>query len=276
MMKKWLLLMMFSILLFGCSEEATEIIEEEIPVRIAETKVELVEESYITIGEVISIETEELYLGEGNTIVEIFVEDGVQVMREDPLYSYKNLEDELIIQKAHQNGQVILHGNQGLIREGQLIMKIVNPNNKAVETMISSELYKQVTIGEEVMITLEDDTSLKGEIRSLSLETDPISKLHKTHIYFESEEVILGEYAELKFIVDSYEAVMVPSLAIVRKNGEKYIYQYVDDQVIKVAVETGLSSGEWIELVGMTESDFQYIISGQNFISQDDKIVVVE
>jgi hypothetical protein len=80
----------------------------------------------------------------------------------------------------------------------------------------------------------------------------------------------------LTFVIDTYEAVLVPSKAIVRKSGEKYIFQYDQGELVKVSVETGFSKGDWIEITNMDSADFEFVISGQNFISEFDKVVVVE
>jgi multidrug efflux pump subunit AcrA (membrane-fusion protein) len=276
-MKK-IFILLTVLFLMGCSEDAvTQPNEDEVPVRIATSKVEIVEETYVTIGEIISEYSNDIYLPQGSTITKLFVEEGDMVDSGDQLLSYMDTLGNMDTLMSNHIGQV----SEVAVRPGssarlEPVMRIVDPAVPAVKSMLSSELTKKLSVGTPVELKFEDETIIPGKVSYVSVEADPLSRLYETRVTFDYDEVLLGEFVELTFVMDSYEAVLVPSMAIVRKNGEKYIYQYIDDQLIKMNVETGLSSGEWIELIGVDKMQFDYVISGQNFVSLEDKIVVLE
>lgn len=275
MKKIWLLI--FVIFLMGCNETEQEAIQEEVPIRIAQTRIDYVEESYITIGEVISEKNDEYYLVQGTILQEVLVDEGQYITEGQALYTYMLPSGEILTESSRKDGQVsLIDLEPGLVQQNALVLRSVEPDKKVVETMISSELTKKVAIGDDVQLRFENNIEDIGVIKSVALEPDPFSKLYSTYIEFEDDAIVFGEYAEINFIVDEYEAVMVPSKAIVRKNGEKYIFKYEEGEVVKLLVETGLSKDEWIELVNVDSDQFDFVVSGQNFINQGDEVVVVD
>jgi multidrug efflux pump subunit AcrA (membrane-fusion protein) len=261
----------------GCNETEQEAIQEEVPIRIAQTRIDYVEESYITIGEVISEKNDEYYLVQGTILQEVLVDEGQYITEGQALYTYMLPSGEILTESSRKDGQVsLIDLEPGLVQQNALVLRSVEPDKKVVETMISSELTKKVAIGDDVQLRFENNIEDIGVIKSVALEPDPFSKLYSTYIEFEDDAIVFGEYAEINFIVDEYEAVMVPSKAIVRKNGEKYIFKYEEGEVVKLLVETGLSKDEWIELVNVDSDQFDFVVSGQNFINQGDEVVVVD
>jgi multidrug efflux pump subunit AcrA (membrane-fusion protein) len=279
-MKKMIILialLLAMLLMISCSDEPVqEQVRDQVPVRIATSKLDIVEELYVTIGEVISADSHDLYLPQGSIVITHHVKENEQVINGDLLFDYLTLEGELKSFYSSVEGQVSKVDNKtGVPVQNTPVMRIVDPEKLVVKSMLSSEFTKQISRGVSVELKFENDSILEGRVKMISPEPDTLSRLYETHIEFD-DEVLLGEFVEITFVLNSYEAMMVPSMAIVRKNGEKYIYQYIDDELLKTNVETGLSNGEWVELIGVDQEIFQYVISGQNFISQEDDILIFE
>jgi multidrug efflux pump subunit AcrA (membrane-fusion protein) len=262
--------------LVGCQSEVVEQVESDaVPVRVATTRVDFVEETYVTIGEIVPENSIELTLPAGAQVGEVYVVSG----------EYVDVGQKLLSYTLDGNAQMLLSTQQGLVSKiytgtGMMsmgpVIRLVDDTEKLVKTMLSSELQKKLSIGDAVEIVFNDGQLAEGEIIQLSPEAEAFSRLYETHIRLPESEVSYGEFVELRFITDRHEAILVPAKAIVRKSGEKYIYQYVDGELKKVMVETGLSKGDWIELANFEPMNFDFIISGQNFIADEDRFVVVD
>ena len=187
--------------------------------------------------------------------------------------------DDLLL-KSPINGQIAsLNVMVGEAARNQLAATIIDNSSLFVQTMVSGELKKSLIIGQEVRLSLEGiDELIHGKVCVINEIPDINSKLFEVHIKItEVVNVGVGDYSEVVFITKSYDANLVPSTAIVRKGIEKYVFTYDDEILKKVVLETGLSNGEWIEVITDELNALStIIIRGQNDLRVDDVIRIIE
>lgn len=161
---------------------------------------------------------------------------------------------------------------------GQLAMTIVDTDQLFVETYISSDLKKLLAIGDKVRLSLsgEDRDLHIGTIHEIKGLPDPATKLFEVLIEIdEAEAYIVGDYAEIEFILERYEATMVPTASIVRSGESKYVYIYEDDMLIKTLLEAGQSSDTWIEFKNRKDLG-QVVVLGQNQLAPSSEFELIE
>ncbi len=90
----------------------------------------------------------------------------------------------------------------------------------------------------------------------------------------QSDAYIIGDYVEIEFIIDRYDALMVPTKSIIRSGMNQYIYTYEDDVVDKLLVSTGLTKGEWVEIKDINDL-VSVVVRGQNQLTADSAVMVV-
>jgi multidrug efflux pump subunit AcrA (membrane-fusion protein) len=277
-MKYWILIILSVLFLVSCDAEEVQVtIQEEAPIRINSARMDFVEEKYSTIGEVIPYEVSEAFVNQGALITEMYVKENDFVSKGDLLFEY-NFNGQDFSYQSEQAGQISeINAKVNEVVIKQPVLRVVSSSDFYVEVMLTSETVKVLSQGDLVEVTLENNDTYQGELTLVALEADPVTRLYEGKItLLDDTDVVIGEYVRLTFVIDTYEAVLVPSKAIVRKSGEKYIFQYDQGELVKVSVETGFSKGDWIEITNMDSADFEFVISGQNFISEFDKVVVVE
>lgn len=155
------------------------------------------------------------------------------------------------------------------------IGEYINEDGPYFKTMISIDLKEKLENLQEAELRFNNGVIEKAVVHKISSTPDPLSRLYETKLKFNSAKVEIGDYAEIKFIINQYEAVLMPSKAIVRDGNEQYIYKYDNQKLERIVVETGLSLGNLIELKGF-ENNFYVVVSGQNFVSENDEIMIVE
>lgn len=277
-MKYWILIILSVLFLVSCDAEEVQVtIQEEAPIRINSARMDFVEEKYSTIGEVIPYEVSEAFVNQGALITEMYVKENDFVSKGELLFEY-NFNGQDFSYQSEQAGQISeINAKVNEVVIKQPVLRVVSSSDFYVEVMLTSETVKVLSQGDLVEVTLENNDTYQGELTLVALEADPVTRLYEGKItLLDDTDVVIGEYVRLTFVIDTYEAVLVPSKAIVRKSGEKYIFQYNQGELVKVNVETGFSKGDWIEITNMDSADFEFVISGQNFISEFDKVVVVE
>ena len=84
-----------------------------------------------------------------------------------------------------------------------------------------------------------------------------------------------GMLAEVSFITDSSSNTMIlPRDAVITKDGEVYVYVVENNIAKKVPVETGIESGENIEIISGLTTDMQVVVKGQTYITDGEEVNV--
>jgi RND family efflux transporter MFP subunit len=175
------------------------------------------------------------------------------------------------------NGQIAeVYIKEGDASQQQRAFTIVNNTVLHVSTMVSSDLIRLINLDDEVVINTDFDTSVIGVVRKISTLPDPQSKLYEVEITLpDNSDVSIGDFAEVIYTTTSYEAIVVPANAIVRKGISQYIWVYKENELVKQIVEVGLSKGDWIEIKNINEP-IEIIVSGQNIINESDAFIIVD
>jgi RND family efflux transporter MFP subunit len=170
------------------------------------------------------------------------------------------------------------------VKEGQAVgnqmaLSIVDDSSLYVKTYISSDLKKLVDTGDFAYVKLDgnEDNIQKGCINQINELPDMNTKLFEALICIEDfSQYIIGDFAEVEFVIDRYEALMIPTRSIIRSGVNEYIYTYKDGILEKILIETGQTKDEWIELKGYEHNPTQVVVKGQNQLNDDSQILIVE
>jgi RND family efflux transporter MFP subunit len=168
--------------------------------------------------------------------------------------------------------------NEGQQVNNQMVVSIVDQSVVYIKTFISSDLKRDVSLGDEVKIYVDGDKDNihYGKISKMNEIPDPNTKLFEVHIEAtDSYDYMIGEYTEIEYIIERYQAYMVPTDAIVRNSTSSYIFIVNDSVTSRLKVTPGLTKGNWIEITEINDS-FQVVTRGQNLIVDGQKVEVVQ
>ncbi|MDM8534659.1 efflux RND transporter periplasmic adaptor subunit [Clostridiaceae bacterium HSG29] len=170
------------------------------------------------------------------------------------------------ILKSTIDGEIAaIYFNEGQTLSNQMVISIIDQSKKYIKTFISSDLKRNLSIGNKVNIYVDGDKFNKhiGEISSIQEIPNKESKLFEIHIEAaDSYDYIIGEYIEVEYILEKYMANLIPTKAIVRNNTESYIFIIEDSKAKKIKVTTGLTKGDLVEIKDIDDS-LKVIYEGQ-------------
>lgn len=171
-----------------------------------------------------------------------------------------------------------VYAKVGQSASNQLALSIIDTSALYIETHISSDLKKQLQLGQSVRVKLDgQDTATEiGVIEEISDLPDQQTKMFQVLIHLPpSEAYIIGDYTEIEFILDRYEAVMVPTKSIVRSGADQYIYTYQDEVLTKELITTGLTKGDWVEVKEWMSLQ-PVVVRGQNQLTADAQVLLID
>lgn len=171
-----------------------------------------------------------------------------------------------------------VYAKEGQAANNQLGLTIIDDSQIYVRAYVTGSLKKLLTIDDIVRVKLDgsDDAIEESRIVEIKDIPDPNSKLFEVLIeIMDQETYIIGDYAEVEFIIETYSAIMAPTEAVIRKGSEQYIIIYQNDKLKEVKIEPGKTKDEWIE-VSNIYSLSEVVVRGQNQITSLEDFVIIE
>jgi len=193
----------------------------------------------------------------------------------------KNLKDTVdarVLVSPIEGTVAAIYVNEGQTLSNQLAVSIIDQSSIYLKTSISSDLKRLLQVDDIVTIFIDGDHNQpqKGIISEINEIPDQQTKLFEVHIESKDNyDFIIGEYAEIEYVIDAYMTHMVPTNSVVRSNTESYVYLLENGQVNKIKVTTGLSKGEWIEVHEINEVK-KVLIKGQNLVVDGENVQEID
>jgi RND family efflux transporter MFP subunit len=214
--------------------------------------------------------------------LEIQYNNAVVAYRNELVALNESLEDSVkgrIIYSPISGKVAAVYVKEGQSVGNQMAMTIVDDSTLFVKTYISSDLKKLLNVGDMVYVKLDgNDLNIQsGCINQINDLPDMQTKLFETLICIEDfSDYIIGDFAEVEYVIERYEALLVPTRSIIRSGINQYIYTYEDGILGKVMIKTGRTKEEWIEIIGYEGESMKVVVKGQNQLTDDSEFVIID
>lgn len=150
-----------------------------------------------------------------------------------------------------------------------------------IHSNVTEGLVNKISIGQEVevMIKSVSDEPIKGIIESLSPSADARTLLFPMAIKISNQDnqVKPGMFATVIVEVDQREDILyIPSNAILIRDSQYYVYVISEEnKPVLTAIEIGIDTGHFIEVVSGLSEENEIIIKGGSLIDEDTRINVI-
>jgi multidrug efflux pump subunit AcrA (membrane-fusion protein) len=174
-----------------------------------------------------------------------------------------------------------LNVKQGqIVGSGQVAATIVDMDTVYVQISVVENVVNKIKEGQEAEISVPAvfDGYIKSTIGYISPTADPMNKLYTVRLYLDNKEYGIrpGMTGSVKLSLDSVdEAIVIKSDAVLDKDGKKIVYIVENDMAVEKEVETGLDTGELIEIISGINQGDSVIIEGQHYVSDGARVKVV-
>lgn len=147
-----------------------------------------------------------------------------------------------------------------------------------VEVGVSEQVVNAIAIGDEVAVkmTAVSAEPLTGRVSTISPSAGQTGT-YTVKIELDNQDgaIKAGMLAEVSFTMEqSEEAFVLPRNAVLTKDGETYIYIMEGNTVKKTLVETGIETGETIEITSGISDGMEIVTRGQTYVSDGEEVNV--
>lgn len=145
-----------------------------------------------------------------------------------------------------------------------------------VEVGVSEQVVNTISIGDEVAVkmTAVSAEPLKGTVSTISPSAGQTGTYTvKIELNNQDGAIKAGMLAEVSFTTEqSEEAFVLPRNAVLTKDGETYVYILEGNTVKKTIVETGIETGETIEIKSGLSDGMEVVTKGQTYVSDGEEV----
>ena len=116
-----------------------------------------------------------------------------------------------------------------------------------------------------------------GKVISISPNVDPMTQSYRTRIEVpnEGKSIKGGMSAKVEIAVEAKENVIaVPIESVISESGKNFVYVVEEGRAVKKEVLTGISNQKLMEIDGDIKEGDQIVVKGQNFLSDNSKVIV--
>lgn len=162
---------------------------------------------------------------------------------------------------------------------GALPMQIIDNKNVNIEVGVSEQLVNNIYAGDVVKVLVKSvsEQFMEGNIISIS----PAARQDNTYnvkIQIENEELLLkpGMFGEVYFNKEHSEDTIILPRSAVLEDEEGY-YVFIEDTNLakRIDVLLGIESEAKVEVVSGLEEGMSVVVTGQNYLEDGNKLVVV-
>jgi RND family efflux transporter MFP subunit len=194
--------------------------------------------------------------------------DGVQLRRD--FASLRAPDDGIISKRLVQPGQVVAAGAEllRLIRQGRLEWRPELPE---------AELAR-IPAGAAVILRDGAGQPVHGRVRAISPGVDTTTRTGTVYVELpEPGALKAGAFVEGRIVTSASQGLMVPSAAVVIRDGYAYVFTVDAGHVVhRRRVSVGASQGGQVEVLNGLAAGQQVVATGAGFLGDGDTVRVVE
>ena len=138
-----------------------------------------------------------------------------------------------------------------LVQPATPLFRIIDRSHLHLELDVYAKDLPKVNVGQAVHIQNPgSEAQLQGEVHLIGQSVDLERKTARVHVHFNDppKQLAVGTFLFARIQVESRQATVVPSSAIVRSGEEAYVFQQTDEGFKRVPVQLGQQEGEYYEL----------------------------
>ena len=167
------------------------------------------------------------------------------------------------------------------VKKGDHLFTLADFNSLITRIFLPERDVFQLQQGQSAELALESrtDAKFKGRIRDISPVVDPKTGTVKitVNVTGRSPDLRPGAFVRVNIVTDTHEqAVLVPKVALLKEDGEDYVYIAVDTMAVKRPVRLGYTSDGMVEIIDGIAPGEQVVVAGHTALKEKSPLEILK
>jgi RND family efflux transporter MFP subunit len=160
------------------------------------------------------------------------------------------------------------------------LFRIIRQNRLEWRGELTATQSAQIEVGQNILLDLPDGSTTTAKVRQVAPTLDNQSRLGTVYADIESgSKPRSGMYAFGRIILKQNEALVVPAVSVVIRDGRSYIFTLNNSQELSTvslqAVTTGRRQGQLVEILQGLAENQELVAQGSGFLKDGDQVRVL-
>ena len=157
---------------------------------------------------------------------------------------------------------------------------VADVSELVIKNTVSETLAGKINVGDKVDVYVssldkifEGTVKVASKIPSMGTVTYPV----EISLADPAKELMAGMFAEIRIKSEHMEsALVVPSEAVIIKNGDSVVVTLDGTMPVFNKVQTGIDNGEYVEILSGIKEGQTIVVSGQHYVIEGEEVRIVE
>jgi HlyD family secretion protein len=163
-----------------------------------------------------------------------------------------------------------------VVSSGDELFRLIRKNRLEWRAEVTAAELAPIQTGGEVLLTLPDNRQVSGTVRMVAPTID--LKTRNALVYVDlpaMPQVKAGMFAGGEFLLGEANALTVPHLAVVVRDGFNYVFAVdSNNRARQIKVQVGRRLDGYIEILQGLTDDMDIVVSGAGFLNDGDLVSV--
>lgn len=165
-----------------------------------------------------------------------------------------------------------------VVGSGQELFRLVRQSRMEWRAEVTASEVGRIEVGQRVQVTMATGASVEGKVRAIAPSANEQTRNILVYVDLpRHKDLKAGTFARGVFGIGQSEALTLPTLAIVVRDGSNFVFAV--DEAGKASarkVQTGRRVGERVEILSGLTGDERVAVQGAGFLNEGDLVKVVE
>jgi len=165
--------------------------------------------------------------------------------------------------------------NEGdIAAPGHPVLMLENPARLQVQTAVAESLYKNIRLGQEVMVEVDGQSApLKAKVARLSPAADPMTHTFQVKLDVEGSGLKSGAFARVLFPTGTRSVLALPPAAVLDRAGIAGVFVVdAEGKAQYRMVRVGQLVGERVEILSGLNAGDRVVIGNAQAVNNGDKV----
>jgi RND family efflux transporter MFP subunit len=162
-----------------------------------------------------------------------------------------------------------------VVTAGAELFRMIKNNALEWRAELNEAQFLSVKLGDAVQVQTES-VEVTGKVRAMDAGLQMKTRTAVIYVDLPTNSMLrAGTFAHGQIVRGQKSVLLLPSSAIIKRDGFSYVFTVADGVASQRQIQTGVNSGDQMEVLGGLENGTPVVLEGAGFLADGDRVAVI-